>query len=195
MVQVKKAEMRQTIIDAATDEFMKRGYENASLRVIAQKSHTTLGNIYHYFQNKEILLETIVLPVLENIESLMEQHMRNQEVEPLTKEESLAYAENLEDRFDQSELRCFFDKRVVIILKLESSHLYQRKEALIEKLQKHIQEHYNLNDDAHYAKIVLDVLVNCLKHTLTEHENMDDARAEFIKLFKLFCTGAIGQMK
>lgn len=195
MVQVKKAEMRQTIIDAATDEFMKRGYENASLRVIAQKSHTTLGNIYHYFQNKEILLETIVLPVLENIETLMEQHMRNQEVAPLTKEESLAYAENLEERFEQSELRCFFDKRVVIILKLESSHLYQRKEALIEKLQKHIQEHYNLNDDAHYAKIVLDVLVNCLEHTLIEHENMDDARAEFIKLFKLFCTGAIGQMK
>ena len=47
MVQVKKAEMRQTIIDVATDEFMKKGYENASLRVIAQKSHTTLGNIYH----------------------------------------------------------------------------------------------------------------------------------------------------
>ena len=40
MVQVKKAEMRQTIIDVATDEFMKKGYENASLRVIAQKSHT-----------------------------------------------------------------------------------------------------------------------------------------------------------
>ncbi len=57
MVQVKKAEMRQTIIDVATDEFMKKGYENASLRVIAQKSHTTLGNIYHYFKsNRQIIL-------------------------------------------------------------------------------------------------------------------------------------------
>ena len=95
MVQVKKAEMRQTIIDVATDEFMKKGYENASLRVIAQKSHTTLGNIYHYFKNKEILLETIVLPVLDNIDDLMDEHIQNYKANVLSKEELLYYTEHL----------------------------------------------------------------------------------------------------
>lgn len=195
MVQIKKTEMRQTIIDVATDEFMKKGYEKASLRVIAKKAHTTLGNIYHYFNNKEVLLETIILPVLENIETLMGKHIQNHKTKPLTKDEALNYAENLEEYFEKSELRCFFDKKVVIILKLESSYLIQRKEALIDELQKHLQEHYNINDDAHYAKVVIDVLADCLKHVLMEHENMDDAKAEFIKLFRLFCTGVIGQMK
>ena len=72
--------------------------------------------------------------------------------------------------------------------------LLKRKEEIIDKIQKHLQEHYHLNDDAHYAKIVLDVLTDCLKHVLIEHENMDDAKREFIKLFQLFCTGVMGQM-
>lgn len=194
-MQVKKVEMRQTIIDVATDEFMKKGFEDSSLRVIAQKSHTTLGNIYHYFKNKEVLLETIILPVLENIETLMREHINNHKVNPLTKEKALYYAEHLEEYFEQSELRCLFDKRVVIILKLKSSHLLNRKEKLIDELQKHLQAHYKISDDAHYAKIVLNTLADCLKHVLIEHENMDDAKKEFIKLFRLFCTGVIGQMK
>ena len=95
---------------------------------------------------------------------------------------------------EKFEFRCLFDKRVVIILELKSSHLLKRKEEIIDKIQKHLQEHYHLNDDAHYAKIVLDVLTDCLKHVLIEHENMDDAKREFIKLFQLFCTGVMGQM-
>ena len=37
-------------------------------------------------------------------------------------------------------------------------------------------------------------MVDCLKHVLTEHENMEDAKAEFLKLFRLFCTGILGQL-
>ena len=194
-MQIKKEEIKQKILEVATDEFMKKGYENASIRVIANKAHTTLGNIYHYFKNKEVLLETILLPTFENIETLIGQHIENGKKLNMTREEALYYAENLEKYFDQSELRCFFDKRVVIILKLESSHLLERKEKLLKQLQDHLQEHFNMKDDAHYSKVVLDVLADCLKHVLMEHENIDCAKAEFIKLFKVFCTGVIGQMK
>lgn len=195
IVQIKKEEIKQKILEVATDEFIKKGYENASMRVIANKAHTTLGNIYHYFKNKEMLLETILLPTFENIEALMGQHIENGKTLNMTREEALYYAENLEKYFDESELICFFHKPVVIILKLESSHLLERKEKLLKELQEHLQEHFNMKDDAHYSKVVLDVLADCLKHVLLEHEDMDCAKAEFIKLFKVFCTGVIGQMK
>ncbi len=194
-MQIKKEEIKQKILEVATDEFIKKGYENASMRVIANKAHTTLGNIYHYFKNKEMLLETILLPTFENIEALMGQHIENGKTLNMTREEALYYAENLEKYFDESELICFFHKPVVIILKLESSHLLERKEKLLKELQEHLQEHFNMKDDAHYSKVVLDVLADCLKHVLLEHEDMDCAKAEFIKLFKVFCTGVIGQMK
>lgn len=124
----------------------------------------------------------------------MDEHIQNYKANALSKEELLYYTEHLEEYVEKFEFRCLFDKRVVIILELKSSHLLKRKEEIIDKIQKHLQEHYHLNDDAHYAKIVLDVLTDCLKHVLIEHENMDDAKREFIKLFRLFCTGVMGQM-
>ena len=49
-MQTKKEDIEQRIIEVATDEFMKKGYENTSMRVIAYKANTSLGNIYHYFK-------------------------------------------------------------------------------------------------------------------------------------------------
>ena len=54
-MQTKKEDIEQRIIEVATDEFMKKGYENTSMRVIAYKANTSLGNIYHYFKSKEEL--------------------------------------------------------------------------------------------------------------------------------------------
>ena len=36
-MQTKKEDIEQRIIEVATDEFMKKGYENTSMRVIAYK--------------------------------------------------------------------------------------------------------------------------------------------------------------
>lgn len=194
-MQIKKEELRQTILEAATDEFMRKGYKDASMRVIARKAHTSLGNIYHYYKNKELLFDEVILPSFENIESLVIQHIEDEKISPLTKQEALYYAENPDLFFKKSGLGCFFDKRVVIILKLDSSHLLQRKEQLLDMLQEHIKDHLNLKEDAHYSKIILGALSDCLEHVLIEHENAEDAKAEFIKLFQIFLIGTIGQMK
>ena len=65
-MQVKKEDLRQQILEAAKQEFLDKGYENSSMRVIAKKANTTMGNIYHYFDNKEALLTTLLDPVIEN---------------------------------------------------------------------------------------------------------------------------------
>ena len=101
----------------------------------------------------------------------------------------------LEENFDSSEFSCFFDKRVVILLKLESSHLLERKEKILQSLTEHLQEYFNINDDAHYSEIVLNMLVECVKHVLIEHKNMDDAKAEFVKFFSLLFNGIISQIR
>ncbi len=193
-MQIKKDEVRLKILEAATDEFLKRGYENASMRMIAQKAHTTQGNIYHYFQNKEILLEEILLPTIENIECMMSKHIEDEKANPLTKEQALEEMKEIENDFDRSKLGCFFDKKVIILLKLESSHLLGRKEKILQSLTEHLQEYFNINDDAHYSEIVLNMLVECVKHILIEHEDLDDAKAEFFKFFNVLFNGIISQI-
>jgi len=194
-MQTKKEDIEQRIIEVATDEFMKKGYENTSMRVIAYKANTSLGNIYHYFKNKELLLQTIIMPTLENIEYMMDQHIFNSKDNMLTKDEAMAYADHLDELFEQSELRCFLDKKVVIILNLESSSLLERKEKLLKNLQEHIQQHFHMQENEHYSKLIIDILADCLRHVLIEYEDIEQAKIEFINVFKLFSTGIIGQMK
>lgn len=194
-MQIKKDEIRLKILETATDEFLIKGYENASMRTIARKSHTTLGNIYHYYQNKETLLETILLPTIENIETMISRHIEYEQKNSLSKEEMLYMTEHLEEIFDQTVFACFIDKRVVILIRLQSTHLLERKEKIIQSLLEHLQQYFNMDNEAHYTEIILEMMIECVKHVLIEHDNPGDAKAEFIKFFKFICYGIAGQQR
>ena len=55
-----KESVRNNIIAAAITEFLKDGYDRTSIRSISKRSGITHGNIYRYFQNKEVLYSSIV---------------------------------------------------------------------------------------------------------------------------------------
>ncbi|WP_394522536.1 TetR/AcrR family transcriptional regulator [Lacrimispora sp. JR3] len=50
---------RQAILQAGMQEFMKYGYEKASLRRIAKEAMVTTGAIYGYFPSKEALFDAL----------------------------------------------------------------------------------------------------------------------------------------
>lgn len=52
MPQVKKQETRKAILDAAYALFRKQGYYQTTLRQIASRAHTSLANVYVYFNSK-----------------------------------------------------------------------------------------------------------------------------------------------
>lgn len=64
MPQSLKPEIRQAILEESKKEFLECGYKDASLRRIAKRSNIAVGNLYHYFKNKQNINETIVEPVL-----------------------------------------------------------------------------------------------------------------------------------
>ena len=69
-MQTKKDEIRKTILEAAQKEFLIHGYEGASMRTIAKKANTTLGNIYHYYENKEAILEELMREPVEKVKKM-----------------------------------------------------------------------------------------------------------------------------
>lgn len=194
-MQVKKEEIREKILEAATEEFFKKGYENASMRVIAQKSYTTLGNIYHYYPTKEILLKAVLLPTVETIEAVLSEHIEAEIGGSLTKHEALEYIENFDKNLEQSGFTCLLDKKVVILIKLQSSDLLERKEKILQAVKAHLNEHLNISGDNRYSDILLNMFVECVKYILIEYDDYDEARAEFIKFFRIFCYGMVGLMK
>jgi AcrR family transcriptional regulator len=54
-----KKELRQEILDAARDLFVREGFENVSMRKIAEKIEYSPTTIYLYFQDKADLLDCL----------------------------------------------------------------------------------------------------------------------------------------
>lgn len=59
-MQYLKEDVRNNISQAALVEFMENGYEKASIRGIAKRSNTSVGNIYKYFKSKEDMYENLI---------------------------------------------------------------------------------------------------------------------------------------
>ena len=69
------------ILETALEMFRERGYEETTMRAIAQKAGVSLGNAYYYFRSKEYLIQAFyqrlhdshlaaALPALENEKTL-----------------------------------------------------------------------------------------------------------------------------
>src|SRR4026207_1700966 len=72
---------RTLILDTALEMFRERGYEETTMRAIAQKAGVSLGNAYYYFRPKEFLIQAfyqrlhddhlaVAVPAFENEETL-----------------------------------------------------------------------------------------------------------------------------
>ena len=72
---------RALILDTALAMFRERGYEQTTMRAIAQQAGVSLGNAYYYFRSKEHLIQAfyqslhddhvaVALPALEKTETL-----------------------------------------------------------------------------------------------------------------------------
>ena len=71
MVDFKNLNTKENIMLAAKKEFLSVGYKDASLRTICKNAGVTTGALYFFFKNKEDLLDTILLPVIEGYKKLI----------------------------------------------------------------------------------------------------------------------------
>ncbi|HZN05941.1 MAG TPA: TetR family transcriptional regulator [Pyrinomonadaceae bacterium] len=78
---LKSDQTRALILDTALTMFRERGYEQTTMRAIAEKAGVSLGNAYYYFRSKEHLIQAfyqsmhddhvaVALPALEKAETL-----------------------------------------------------------------------------------------------------------------------------
>lgn len=59
-MQIKKDDVKLKIKDNAKKLFFETKYSDVSMRDLAEMSEMTVGNIYRYYENKEILFDEIV---------------------------------------------------------------------------------------------------------------------------------------
>lgn len=91
-MQVLKEQVRCRILSSARAEFLKRGYAQASMRIVAESSEITVGNIYRYFSSKQSLFEEVASPAYLVLTSILES-VQVQEALPLPSEDYTRFRE------------------------------------------------------------------------------------------------------
>lgn len=193
-MQIKKEEIRITILDAAQQEFLIHGYEGASLRVIAKKANTTIGNIYHYFDNKEAILTELLREPIDGLKKLIEQHFeKEQKVYTLKEvEEILCQIDCFMSAAEKFEFQYLMDERLLILFDLKTTRFLETKKFFIQRFKEHMAWHLGLDDsDSPYVDIIAEMFIACIRHAILEHKDSEEAQKEFIKVFRMLCAGLV----
>ena len=66
-MQYLKQNVRERILEAAEQEFDQNGFQDASMRTIADSAGVSLGNVYRYFTNKQALFCAVAEPIIDEI--------------------------------------------------------------------------------------------------------------------------------
>ena len=73
-MQTKKSDIYNSILKVAWKEFLKKGYKDTSMRTIAEKTGVGLSNIYNYFNNKDLIFQEVLAPVLAAFDKSLDEH-------------------------------------------------------------------------------------------------------------------------
>ena len=66
-MQVKKKDIQNKIYQGAQEVFKSSGYRGATMKEISIKSKVPIGNIYRYYENKEVLFDDIVFDLYSSL--------------------------------------------------------------------------------------------------------------------------------
>lgn len=187
-MQTKKEELRADIISAAEREFLCHGYRNGSMRSIAKRANTTIGNIYHYFPNKEALLDEIIGTLPEELETVISTHQElaadyadfNVTVEDIV-------ATPIADLFP---IDLLLSPRFLIYLgKSEGTKYDASRQQLIQLLNAHLKWHMRLKEDSLLTETLLHTVLSSLLFIGTRAKNLEEGRKQLFEYIKVVSMG------
>lgn len=71
-MQFKKTEIENAIVKAAREEFLAKGFNDASIRTITRNAGVARSNLYNYFATKDALFTAVVQPTLTEIKQALQ---------------------------------------------------------------------------------------------------------------------------
>lgn len=74
MAQILKEDLKEKILEAASKEILAKGIEKASMRCIARSANMTVGNLYRYFESKDMLAKAIYSPFLDDLNAMLSKY-------------------------------------------------------------------------------------------------------------------------
>jgi AcrR family transcriptional regulator len=80
-MQVLKDDIKKNILKQTSILIVEKGINNFTMREIASKSGITVGNLYRYFENKDMIIKETIQPVVLQLNLMLKEVTNNQDIE------------------------------------------------------------------------------------------------------------------
>lgn len=172
-MQVLKDEIRLKIIKEAKDLFLKYGFENASMTMMAERVGISKSNLYNYFSSKEDIFYYLTEKAYAQFNVVFDKLTIHEDIEEYNIEEyrSLASKELVELLIE------YRDEMLLIMDCSKGTRFENAKEEFILRLQRHSMDEFKKygiieeEDDffAHYiSTILVEGLLEIIRHNKSD---------------------------
>lgn len=166
MPQILKKEKKEKIERAALEEFLSKGFLNASMRTIAQNAKTSTSNLYNYFDSKEKLYYSITNSVYNIINNLVSDLVQTES--ELGREYFFEQVSNL-IAHPIKELLKNHRKEFLLIMDSSQGTKYENfQEELVIIMEKHFAEHLQTIENTQTKDVTDTFIFHILAKNLLE---------------------------
>lgn len=186
-MQIQKDEVKEKIIAVAELEFLNKGFKGASMRTIAKKSHTTLGNLYNYFENKEAILDAVVGHVPKAIEEMMAKHEKMEIIQEMPESEMLRRMEEFAPEVFGFDV--LLSKPFVILMEgCRDTKYAHYREQFYEIANAHIREHLGKGKEL-LGKTISHSFITSLLFIGKNKMSLEEGKKALIKYMEVIILG------
>ncbi len=192
-MQVPKEEIRRDILIAAEHEFLIRGYQNASLRTVAKKAKTTLGNLYNYFPNKEAILDAI----MGDVPTMLGNFVRHENMKLDHFDLAQITVTNLGPLIDEIlprmvDIDLLLSNVLVILLEGCEGTKYQSFKITIHDIFKdHMLDHLNRDPDDIFIEMIVQSIISSIIYVAKLPSTKEEKKRALFKYFHMLLYGLI----
>lgn len=194
-MQTKKEEIRQDIISSATHEFLKKGYQKSSLRTIAAKANTTLGNLYNYFPNKEAILDAVVTDIPEKVTWILDNHNNKSLYDDLLERYNREHRMNVR-KIDRTNYHLYIDDLVkayfpldvllsapflILLDGCEGTKYQAVRDTLITRFTNHVADHLGVGSQSALPRIIVTGFFSSLLLIAKSKKSMQEKMDELLQ--------------
>lgn len=143
-MQFKKHKIKNKLLKSAKEEFLKSGFEKASIRTIVKNADTTIGNFYNYFKSKEDIFIMIVEKTHGKIMYFIKNHKAQDEDPFVLNSLNSTLARNLVSGAMGLFTQSFIENLILLADCSQGTRYADTKNAIIRFIHGHFLEHANI---------------------------------------------------
>lgn len=198
-MQTKKEVVQKAIVQAASKEFLDKGFEKASLRQIVKNAGTTLGNFYNYYDSKEALYASIVENAYYGMLHLINNHHEWERKDELWEIQDVEVWRRELKILIQPFIPAITTPFVILIEGSAGTKFSHAKEDLLQILESHFIEHMD-EFNPHYqqakiARVLAEQLVYALVMIVKNYEDESVRHDLIVEEILFFAIGVMGILK